>query len=237
MGSRGRRYRRRAPRCTRRPTSSCGGTGRLIRFIPRGPIAVQGAQGARAQRTGAPVLLLRRAPHLPLEGRVCRVPRGTGRRVRRAVPARDVPAAPPGRTSARYTAARPASSRSTCSACSTAGVLPGVPARAGAAGGAKGAYRGGGLPAPASPVPPGTGERSPRRSSRRLPLSPGDPRYAIPTGARPRTGRSDAPAAPAGDVPGAPAAVLGDRSPGYTTPPAIGILLPAATRGPPGTSS
>jgi len=44
------------------------------------------------------------------------------------------------------------------------------------------------------------------------PLSPRDPRYAIPAGARPRTGRSYAPYVPAGDVPGAPTAVLGDGS-------------------------
>jgi len=67
-----------------------------------------------------------------------------------------------------------------------------------------------GLPAPASRYRRGRGAIAMTYFSS-PPLSPRDPRYAIPAGARPRTGQSYV---PAGDVPGAPPAVLGDGSPG-----------------------
>lgn len=228
MGSRGRRYRRRAPRGTRRPTSSCGGTGRLIRFIPRGAIAVP---GARAQRTGAPVLpvsAMTSAAPPPRGTRTSRTP-GTGRRVRRAVPAGDVPGAPPGRTSARYCRRYPVhrgaprgrppprASRHVRRAAPPASspgdrrapvLLVGVPGARTAAG------------TPPGGVPRTAGDAGDDRHDV-LPIAspvPGHLRYAIPAGARPRTGRSYAPGAPAGDVPAAPPAALGDRSPGYTAP-------------------
>ena len=226
-----------APRCTRRPTSSCGGTGRLIRFIPRGAIAVQGAQGARAQRTGTPAETSAAPP--PRGTRMSRTPgdrspstaRGTRPGCTGSTGRTFAPAVLPAVPGTPRCAARTSPASSDLFDVSTAGVLPGGPARAGAAGGGS----------------QGGPRRPPRyrrgRGSDRLDVLPvaspvsGDPRYAIPTGARPRTGRSYAPGAPAGDVPAAPPAALGDRSPGYTTPPAIGISLPAATRCPPGTSS
>ena len=112
---------------------------------------------------GAP----RRAPYVPLEGRVRRVPGGA----QREVPTGDVPATPPGRMYRPGTGGAPGtprrdartspSRRPTRSTCSTARVLPGgTGARRCCRGGARGAYRGGDSPR----RPPGTagvGERSP----------------------------------------------------------------------------
>ena len=103
---------------------------------------------------GAP----RRAPYVPLDGHVRRVPGGA----RRAVPAGDVPAAPPGRTyrpgtggapgtPRRDARTSPTSSRPTWSTCSTARVLPGgTGARRCCRGGSQGRVPRRGLPAPAS---------------------------------------------------------------------------------------
>lgn len=177
------------------PTSSCGGAGGLIRYIPRGRHGGPGLPAVRVRRTGAPRHTGapggRRdtAPYVPLEGRVRRVPGGA----RRSVPAGDVPGAPAGRTSAPYDASSPGRRGAARRHPPPRGVRhvrraaprrtpPAVPRRAAASGGgARGGVQRRGTPPRRPPRHWRRGERSPRRSSRCVPC----PRYIPGTASRP----------------------------------------------------
>lgn len=162
------RYRRRRPPV---PTCSCGGTGGLSRYIPPERHGVPGAprrssttyrrSETRRCSRGAP----RRAPHVPLEGRVRRVPGEHGGRYPPGMyPRHRQGVRPPGTAGApgtpwRCAGTSPASSRPTCSTCSTAGVLPGgTGARRCCRWGSQGRVPQRGTPpagVPVPPVPPG----------------------------------------------------------------------------------